>query len=77
MRKERQAQQAHPKLYALGQHSPIRLLGRLVWNRKALKAAGKRRRHAPYVQHSVYRSQPPRTVVVHVYAGATVNLTNV
>jgi hypothetical protein len=79
-RKAIQAQIDHPKLYALHQHAPIRLLGKFAWSRKATKAAERQERKSrrPYVQRSTYYgSRQPRSVVVHVYAGATVNLHNV
>ena len=70
-RTERQAQEEHPRLYALHQHGPIRFLDRLVWSRKALKAAKRGRSSAlqPYA---------PRTrshvIHIHVYSGAQVNV---
>lgn len=75
-RREVQAQIEHPRLYALyQQHWSIRLLGRLVEGKKARKARAPRQ---PRVQRSTYDGSPaPRTVVMHVHAGATVNLHNI
>lgn len=68
---ERQAQAAHPRLYALHQHGPIRFLDRLLWSRKALKAAKKRRSTA--LQPSAPRTRS-QVIHIHVYAGAQVNV---
>jgi hypothetical protein len=48
-----------------------------VTTKKPRRSRRSRVARTPRVQRSVYRSRAPRTVVVHVYAGATVNLTNV
>ena len=69
-RQARQAQVEHPRLYALQQHSPIRLLSSLLWTPKAVKIA---RKHAKAAQRVYSASTSPRTVVVHVHAGAVVH----
>lgn len=79
-RKERQAQVEHPKLYALGQHGVTKWLHGLVWTPKAEKVARKAARAMPRAQTPVTRAYrpfmaaaAPRTVVVHVHAGAVVH----
>lgn len=83
-RQARQAQIEHPKLYALQQHGPIRLLGSLLWTPKAQKVARKAAKHAqaaPRAQEApvtrAYRpfiaASAPRTVVVHIHTGAVVH----
>lgn len=79
-RQARQAQVEHPRLYALQQHGPIRLLGSLLWTPKAQKVARKAAQAAPRAQAPVTRAyrpfmaaSEPRTVVVHIHAGAVVN----
>lgn len=73
------AKHDHPRLYALHQHTPVRLLGRLVdftWNlpkhfkthRKGryprAQRAYARRSYAPRASYRQHRA-----IVVHVYAG--------
>lgn len=72
-RKERYARKNHPRLYALGHHTTTQLLGRLFWTKKALKTARAYER-ATYRPRSSHRSYRHQQVVVHVYAGATINL---
>lgn len=87
-RQERQAQTAHPKLYALNQHRLVRALAPVadfleaaVSHATTVKTRGGRKARPPRqprVQRSTYYgSRTPRTVVAHVYSGATVNLHNV